>query len=183
MASQMNSKEFINTFIIVSSLKYLKTFHIVKLSRWIYEELINICYSDSKFRRASCINDLEVIETIIHLVQNKDLLTYRMQKYINAPNTLKLLIKYGANIHYDNEYELRFMCDNTHYVWSYDIIKLLLDSGADVHINNERPLFNSCRNGCKDTIKLLLDNGAKVTNEILKLVTDKSILELLKRYM
>jgi hypothetical protein len=52
-----------NTSIVHSSLKYLKTFNLViKLSRWIYEELIKINYNDSKLKKALKIEDFEIVK-------------------------------------------------------------------------------------------------------------------------
>jgi hypothetical protein len=52
----------LNTSIIHSSLKYLKTFNLaIKLSIWIYEELIKINYNDSKLEKAFEKKDLELI--------------------------------------------------------------------------------------------------------------------------
>jgi hypothetical protein len=46
-----------NTYIVESSLKYIKNNYklIVKISRWIYFELIKINYSNSKIDRAAAI--------------------------------------------------------------------------------------------------------------------------------
>lgn len=97
-----------NTFIIHLSLKHLKNNYrlVVKLSKWINEELINICYSsDNKFIRASFQNDLEVIKLLIYLVQDKNMLTEYLLANEYDIDTLKLFMENGADVHANNEEE------------------------------------------------------------------------------
>src|SRR3982750_878448 len=104
MASQMNSKEFINTSIIVSSLKYLKKYElIIKLSKWINEELIKINYIDLKLEKVLEKKDLEVIKEIIHLNENKNILNEYLANYCDDYEIIKLFLENGADVHAYND--------------------------------------------------------------------------------
>jgi hypothetical protein len=158
MASQMNSLEFINTSIIHSSLKYLKTFNIIKLSRWIYEELKSINYNDLKLKKAFKKKDLEIIKEIIHLNVNKELLNKYLTRYYNDYELVKLLLENNANVHSDNDYALR--CAS--YEGHDKVVKLLLENGADIHAKNDLSLKWASGCGHNKVVKLLLENGADV---------------------
>src|SRR5580704_12154089 len=128
-----------NTSIVNLSLKYIKNNNynlIIKLSKWIYEELILIKYNDSKLNKALEVEDIEVIKILINLVQNKNLLNKYMYKFINKIHILKLFLENGANVHTSNDEALIW---STRYGY-YKVVKLLLKNGANIHANNDEAL-------------------------------------------
>jgi hypothetical protein len=196
MASQMNSKEFINTSIVHSSLKYLKTFNIaVKLSRWIYEELIKINYSDLKLEKIFKKKDLEIIKEsgygledevlIIHLNVDKNILNKYLVKYYNDYELVKLLLENGADVHSENNYVLRWAS----YCGHDTVVKLLLENGADVHAADDEALMWTSYHGYDKVVKLLLENGANVhaKNDFSSRWASENkhekVVEILKEYM
>jgi ankyrin repeat protein len=160
MASQMNSKEFINTSIVHSSLKYLKVFNIVKLSKWINEELIKINYSDLKLEKALEKKDLELIKEIIYLNVDKNILNKYLIKYKYYKNyeLVKLLLENGADVHVENDCSLRWASCCGHD----KVVKILLENGADVHADDDKALRLASYYGHDKVIKLLLENGADI---------------------
>jgi len=102
---------------------------------------------------------------------------------------LKLLIKYGINIHFDRDYALRTAAENKQEkvlkllikngadvnavegealrsacnVGNYEIAKILVDNNADIHVRDERPLKNAASVAYYKIIKMLLEHGADVT--------------------
>jgi ankyrin repeat protein len=192
----MNSKEFINISIVHSSLKYLKTFNLViKLSRWIYEELIKINYNDLKLEKILEKRDLELIKEsgcgledkvlIIHLNVDKNILNEHLIKYYDNYELIKLLLENGANVHVNNDNSLIY-ASNYGYV---RIVKLLLEYGANVHVYNDCPLRLASRFGYDKVVKLLLEYGADIhanNNEALRRASERGhnkVIELLKEYM
>jgi ankyrin repeat protein len=149
-----------NTFIIHSSLKYLKIFHVVKLSKWIYEELLIINYSDSKLEIALETGDLEVVDSLINLIQNKNLLNKYVYSKIYTFNShfLKLFIKYGLDIRQNDDCLLRNSSEYGHI----DIVKILLKKGANIHARNDWSLYYATVNGYYDIGRLLLHCGADI---------------------
>jgi hypothetical protein len=80
-----------NTSIIVLSLIYLKKYElIIKLSRWIYKELIKINYSNLKLKKALEKKDLEIIKRIVHLNVDKNILNKYLVTYYYNYELVKL---------------------------------------------------------------------------------------------
>jgi hypothetical protein len=71
---------------------------------------------------------------------------------------VKILLKYGANVHADDDQALILACENGHE----SVIDLLLKYNADIHINNDEPLKIACEYCHVDAVKLLINNGANV---------------------
>lgn len=71
---------------------------------------------------------------------------------------VRLLIEYGADVQYGEDFALRSAIDEHHR----KVVKLLLDNGADIHTHNEYPLIQACRNNDRKIVRLLLDYHADV---------------------
>lgn len=69
---------------------------------------------------------------------------------------VKLLIKAGADIHYDNDYALRKAVECK----EYKVAVYLIDLGANIHANNEEILYTSLNNEHYKFVHYLLDKGA-----------------------
>jgi ankyrin repeat protein len=124
-----------NISIVVLSLKYLNEFSLcVKLSKWIYEELVLINYCDIKLKYAYKRKNIEIFKYLINLVKNKRLLDKYLFDYVHDFEIFKLLIDNGADINYKNI--LKHAYHNNHY----NSIKLLIDNGADIKIIDLRIL-------------------------------------------
>lgn len=72
-----------------------------------------------------------------------------------------ILIKNGANIHYENENAL---IDSIRYN-RLDIVKVLIENGSDIHIDNDYPFFLSISHGCLNISKFLIEKGSNIHSE------------------
>jgi ankyrin repeat protein len=156
-----------NLYIINSSLKYLNNNYklVVKLSKWFYEDLILINYSENKLVKCFERKDLDCVKIIIHLNQNKDILNLNLY-YSDDLDIIKLLVENGADIHKNDDYILHFVVIQNQ---SYEIIEFLVKNGANVNASHGEIILDACNNGRADIIKLFLDNGFTYNlDEVLK---------------
>jgi hypothetical protein len=88
-----------NTSIVHSSLKYINNNYnlIVKLAKWIDEELNLINYSDLKLNKALLVKDIEIIKSIIKYVKDKNIMNKYLSKYWNHFEITKLMLENGAD--------------------------------------------------------------------------------------
>lgn len=113
---------------------YLKSFRLVSsLSRWLFEELVNINYKDSVLSTSLDRQDIDAVQSIIHLMKDKVTL---------------------------NNFIRRCYFENTKI--SYKLAKILIKNGANIHIRNNHLLINACKNGDYDLVKILIDNHASI---------------------
>ena len=86
--------------------------------------------------------------------------------YVQSPETCKLLLEYGANIHNKNNIYRRGPLHNIcKRVDCVDLIDRILRAGADVDeldADNETPLMNAVYRRATDTTRYLIDAGASV---------------------
>jgi ankyrin repeat protein len=80
---------------------------------------------------------------------------------LRGASMVKKLIEEGADIHYNDEENLRWASGYA----SIDTVKILLDHGANVHAKSDEPLKIACRYGRLDVVKLLVEHGATVDNK------------------
>lgn len=78
--------------------------------------------------------------------------------FIDCFETIKLLVKAGADIHCNNEEPLRESAKRGHL----PVVKLLVESGADITANNNEALLKSAKNDHLEVVKYLLENGADI---------------------
>jgi len=71
-------------------------------------------------------------------------------------NAKMTIPKGGPDIHYDDDYALRWAADQG----LTKTVKLLLDRGANIHAGNDDALRRATHRGRAKTVKLLLDRGA-----------------------
>lgn len=89
---------------------------------------------------------------------------------------VKYALKKGADIHFFNDYSLKYAVDQRHL----DVVKYLIEHGADIHIQNERFLQWAVSNGYLDIVKYLVQHGSIITPKVLRLAEDyPEILEYL----
>jgi len=62
----------------------------------------------------------------------------------------KQIHKYGADVHADNDYALRWASENGHK----DVVELLLKAGSDVHADDDYALRIASYYGYNDIIEL-----------------------------
>jgi ankyrin repeat protein len=163
-----------NTYIIHSSLKYIKRSYevITKLANWIHEELVLAQYSDCKLLLSLDYKDFEIIKYLIKYIKDPSnfdnyIIEYCPWRFINFETRkelkkieeleiLKLMIQNGANIHINDDYLLMSSC----YCGNYLFVKFLIDFGVDITIRDNQALINSIKSGNLELVKLLIKNGA-----------------------
>ena len=69
-----------------------------------------------------------------------------------------LLLKYGADIHAENDRALR----SASFYGHTETVKLLLKEGADIHVWDDHALGLASQMGHTETVKLLLEKGADI---------------------
>ena len=69
----------------------------------------------------------------------------------NDLEKIKYSLKYGANIHVENDYPLRWACGKGHL----EIVCFLVEHGANVHADNDYALRLASQNGHLDVVKYL----------------------------
>jgi len=127
---------------------------------------------------------------VIDKVSNIDWLYKTIKGYLNInecfldfckykqkhTKTLKMLLEYGADIHYKNDQAIKRTCHNH----NPDIVKFLVENGACVTINENEPLLTAIQShvnineiGDKlQTIMVLLDNGANIYDRNFELLLE-----------
>jgi hypothetical protein len=157
----------INTSIIHSSLKYVNSnFKLtVKLSKWIYEELVKINYKDSKLLKSLDLKCYDIIESILYLVENKNNFSRRLiDGYSLKDDTSELLnlipmfIKFDIYIGINN----KIFISNACYHRRIDILKLLITHKEISQSTKDTLLLDECTRGCYEIIEILIDNGANI---------------------
>ena len=71
---------------------------------------------------------------------------------------IKYLVDNGADIHANDEYDLRRAAANGRL----EVVKYLVDNGADIHANDDGALRWAAENGRLEVVKYLIDNGADI---------------------
>ncbi|XWV24652.1 ankyrin repeat protein [Tupanvirus deep ocean] len=79
----------------------------------------------------------------------------------NFIDIFKLLVDFGANIHYSNDYPLVISTKTN----NYEISKYLLENGARANAQSNLPLINAIINKNHDIVQLLVDYGAHTDKE------------------
>ena len=77
---------------------------------------------------------------------------------IDEVNTIKYLLKNGADIHADDDYALR-SCVKKGYL---KVVKYLIEQGADIHTRNDSSLRFASEYGRLETVKYLVEQGANI---------------------
>lgn len=121
-------------------------------------------YDADDFKQAVYNNNITIIREYletggsIHVCP--DAVVQAIKNVYGISDSLKLLLDYGANVHYNDDEAFLYAIK---YINSYkDVIKLLLSYGADVHVYDEYALLNACNNSDYDSVKLFLQYGADV---------------------
>jgi hypothetical protein len=181
-----------NSFIIFKSLTYIKDKYsfISSISSFIYYNLVKRQYNDRKLIKALDIKDFQVIDLLIEHVNDPSILNYYLLVYSSIEieqvgkkqSVLKLLIKNGADIHYENDSLLINSCKANH---NYSFIKYLIDKGADVNVQDGQPMCYISRYNRDDLVELFINSGATFThyeplNEALYHGSEKVFLFLMK---
>jgi Ankyrin repeats (3 copies) len=68
----------------------------------------------------------------------------------------KILIKCGADVHYDDDYLICWASENG----NIEVVKVLIEAGANVDARNSTPLKSAREHGRIDIVNLLLSAGA-----------------------
>jgi ankyrin repeat protein len=90
--------------------------------------------------------------------------------------TVKFLIKYGVDIHEEDEKALRYASSNLIFEGkeeneemrveslyaSFKTVKVLIENGANIHAKDNEALINASRDGNFKTVKFLIENGANI---------------------
>ena len=115
---------------------------IIKSCNLILNEQIKISHNIKKYVKYS--NDI-----------NQDFI--KSVKIGNIKN-IKILIKNGADIHYNNNYALRFSSENGHI----EVVKFLIEKGANIHAGDDYAIKWSSLNGHIEVVKFLIEKGANI---------------------
>ena len=101
----------------------------------------------------------------------------------NIMEFVKMFIENNADIHYFENYAIRYAALKGHY----DMVKYLIQEGANLHDWEECALFWALTNNDNEMVTILLDNGANKNNmkpklEELKPFLNKNMILLLENY-
>ena len=127
------------------------------------------------------LNDDQILNNLKDLHPNELLIKSARNGFLKG---VQMALNNGADIHYQNDWPLRFASHNGHT----DIVKLLIDNGSDIHANNDQALHLASKYGHTDTVKLLIDHGADIhaiNDNALRYATRNGhtdIVNLLKQY-
>lgn len=66
---------------------------------------------------------------------------------------VEVLLKYGANVHAENDLALQKASENGHI----EVVKVLLSYGANVRARNDEALIIASQGDHRDVVKLLLE--------------------------
>lgn len=147
-------------------LKYLRNNYefTSNLSKWIFNELVKINYSNNKLSKALDKRDFEIIKILIKFNKDINLLSDYLVRYCRSKekyfDVIELLVKNGTKrskkfIHCWNDRALGWACTNGYT----DVAKLLIENGAYIHSQNNKVLSFACANGRIDIVKLLIESG------------------------
>lgn len=117
-----------------------------------YEQFINESVRDKMIPKS----EDDIKRELSKLSQNSKNAKLRHSVDEGDTESVKLLLEVGADVHYQEEYSLRFA--SRHGLTS--LVKVLLDHGASIDKFNGSALTNACYTGAYDTVKVLLEYGA-----------------------
>lgn len=143
-SSKLKYKKFLEKFIFPLKNKY-NTKSIENLSKYemksykkILNEKLKINHSIKKYAKYSNMLDTHFI------------LSFKCFCIKN----MNILIDYGANLHYKNDYALRWITKKG----NYEIFKFLLEKGADINKIDNRTIMKTVKRNHKEIIKILIEN-------------------------
>jgi len=96
----------------------------------------------------------------------------------NDLESVKSLIKDGANVHVDEGYCIRNAAGNGHL----EIVKYLISNGAKISSQGGYPIVCASRNGHLDVVKLLVKEGCVIWEALAK-AKDLKIIKYLEGVM
>ena len=116
---------------------------------------------DKTLWKAARDGDIDIVEILIAAGADIHFLNdyaLRWASEYNHTDVVKLLLEYGADIHVRDDEALREAAEEG----NTDLVKILLEHGADVHARDDEALCDAAREGQADTVKVLLEAGANV---------------------
>lgn len=118
-----------NLSVLVKSLKYINNFKLIILAApWIYYELKNVNYTDSKLIRSFKKQDYEVTSSIIHLISDLNMLSDSVNIFSNIGDPeviIKILISVPIEVDISKYIELIDLACELNYV---SIFKVLIQN-------------------------------------------------------
>ena len=120
-------------------------------------------YDADDFKQAVYNNDITIIREYleaggsIHVCP--EAVVRAIKNVYGISDSLKLLLDYGANVHYNDDEAFLYAIKYNSYK---DVFKLLLSYGADVHVNDEYALLSACNKSDYNSVQLFLQYGADV---------------------
>ena len=142
-----------------------------EILKFLYEKGCDIHYDDDYlFIRSLYGRNVDLVEFFVE--RNADVFAqnFKAIEFIISGgylSYLKIFVKHGVDIHFNNEYILRSCIDipklyqNT-MSYSLKIIKFLIEKNSDIHCLDDLPLRLACSHGHFDIVKLLVENKANI---------------------
>ncbi len=126
------------------------------------EKEYNFNYIEERKKEKNLSAELEYLsrKSIPKYIKYNENLNFVLKNATKNPNlpVVKYLVERGADIHYDNEYALRWAIGNG----DLDIVKYLNEQGADIHISYDYPLRWASERGHLPVVKYLVENKANI---------------------
>ena len=154
----------------------------------IFNDLINTCKIDKKTKKICKENNKIENKIRDYLLPEKDIeqLKQKEKDELLIENSkkgnlevVKYLIESGADIHVDNDANLRWASNNGHL----EVVKFLIENGADIHEYEDRPLILASIRGHLEVVKYLVQSGADIhvdNDECLSCASQFGHLEVVK---
>lgn len=166
-----------NPALLLSSFKNLiDVTLVISLSTWIYNEIAEAKYTDSKLIKSFNTNEFE---TIIRFNKDKTVLDTLILRTPIVVERVKLLLEHGANVHINDNILLNDACKYR----NMELAKILLQYDADSNIYDYRPMYNAYQYDNLDTVNLLLEHALQRKYHKYKLhqaINDNSSVEVVR---
>lgn len=108
---------------------------------------------------SEAIESIDILELLLENKINNDInQAFLRSCKNNFPDAVQILIKYGTNIHYNNDKPLIISCKKGFI----NIVEILLNNGADIRARKQYPVIAAIKSGYIDIVKLLFERGACV---------------------
>lgn len=138
-----------------------------EILKFLYEKGCDIHYDDDDlFIRSLYGRDVDLVEFFVERNANVFAQNFKAIEFIISGgylSYLKIFVKHGVDIHFNNEYILRSCIDRPKYEnFLLNIVKFLIEENSDIHCLDDLPLRLACTYGYFDIAKLLVENKANI---------------------